>query len=438
MRNALFAATALIGVSVLGIIAAHAQQATEPPITTDSFASGLATGATLAPGSITVRLRAQLWVEMSYGTDSGSKTATGKNSGVLLGSYVRLYPKFDAKAANGLEYGATAEIRMNSGTGAGTSTANTLYFRRYNGYVGTPTAGRLYFGPENSAIGRLSAGTTMEDFDYNGGFNGDVPSAISGSTLVNYATLRSSQWYTTNKLVYISPAFAGFTIGGSYEPSQSAGEAAITSGGSLNPTSASLANGTNLTGMRRNTVDVAAQYKGSIGPAALSAFVGYVHAGHVDDSTATAATAQYRDLSVVATGARLTIGQFSMGGNFNTGSLDGNGNGGLLRQGQRNGQNIVAGAQYIMGPVIVGFQYLNENTGGFYSSNSLYTKSQLHDTGIVVGGAWDYAPGATMYVSALYDQRHQFGYNFVANATNSSVGNSVQGRAIQIGNTFRW
>ncbi len=436
MRKFFLAATALIGASALQTHDARAQT-TDVPVTTDSFASGLATGATLAPGTMTVRLRSEMRVELGYGTDSATKTATGKNGGVLLGSFIRLYPKFDAKAANGLEYGANLEIRMNSG-GTGGSSGNTLYARRYNGYVGTPSAGRLYFGPENTALARLSAGTTMEDFDYTNGFNGDSPLFNSTATTINYPFLRTSTFYTSNKIVYISPAYAGFTIGGSYEPSQSTGEGAITAGSTYNPTTASLANGTNLASTRRNAIDIDAQYKGSFGPVAITSFVGYLQAGHVDDSTATAATAKYKDLGVLATGARITIGRFSVGGNFNTGAVNGNGNGGLIRQGQRNGQNFLVGAQYIIGPVIVGFHYVNENTGGFYSSNALYTKSQLHDQGIAIGGAWDYAPGASLYASALYSQRHQFGYNFVAGTTNTSKGNSVQARAVMVGNVFKW
>ncbi len=433
MRNIILAATAIVGITALTAGIAQAQTA-EPGLTTDSFASGLATGATLAPGTIAVRLRAQMWVEMSYGTDSTTKTAAGKNSGVLLGSFVRLYPKFDAKAANGLEYGATLEVRMNSGAGAGSSTANTMFARRYNGYVGTPAAGRLYFGPENNALARLAAGTTMEDFDYNGGFNGDVPAAINGATLLNWTSLRGAGFYTTNKVVYISPAFAGFSIGGSYEPSQSAGEAGLAAGGTLNPTSASVGSNNNL---RRNTVDVAAQYKGSIGPVAITSFVGYITSGKVNDNLPVASNdAKYRNLSVLAAGARITFGNFAIGGTANGGNLTSNGGGGMERQGQKSGLDVITGVQYIIGPVIVGAQYVVNNTAGNYSSN--YARSMLHESGIVIGGAYDYAPGATLYASALYDQRHQTGYNFASGTANNLSSNSVQGRAIQIGNTFKW
>jgi len=434
MRKIMLAATAIAGFSALAATA----QAAEPGLTTDSFNAGQATGATLAPGDISVRLRAQMWVEGSYATDSAQKTATGKNSGVLLGSYIRLYPKFDAKAANGLEYGATLEIRMNSG-GTGSSATNTLFARRYNGYVGTAAAGRLYFGAENNALARLAAGTTMEDFDFNGGFNGDFPAGQNGAAALNWVSMRGAGFYTTNKIVYLSPSFSGFTVGAGFEPTQSVGEASLANGGTLNPSSSSVGSNNNL---RRNTVDVAAQWKGSLGPVAVTSFVGYITSGHINDTASADATvSKYKNLSVVAGGARLTYGPFAVGGTVNAGALNANGGGGMLRQGQKNGIDAIMGAQYIVGPVIMGVQYVVNTTAGNYAqtspTNTATTLGSLHEYGVAVGAAYDYAPGATLYGTAFYDQRHQRGWNF-AGAAASGTGNSIQGRGIQIGNVFKW
>lgn len=434
MRKIMLAATALAGFSALAATA----QAAEPVLTTDSFNSGLATGATLAPGTITVRLRALLTTEISYATDSFSRASNGKNSGILLGSYARLYPKFDAVAANGLEYGATVEVRNNNGTVGNNSGGNTLFFRRYNGYVGTPAAGRLFFGAENNALARLAAGTTMEDFDANGGFNGDVPTSGNSATSLNFMSMRGGVFYTTNKVVYISPSFAGFSVGGSWEPSQNPADAQAsnTATAGLSPQTSSFAGGANL---RRNTLDIAAQYKGSFGPVAVTSFVGYLQSGHVNDNTATAVTQQFKDLKVLATGARITYGPFAVGGTMNMGDIDANGGGTLIRQGNKRAFNFITGAQYIVGPVIMGFQVINNDSAGNFNPNAL--RSNLHETGIVVGGAFDYAPGATLFASALYGQRHQGGWNFgtaSASTGNLKVGNSTQVRAIQIGNTFKW
>jgi hypothetical protein len=437
MRKIMLAATAIAGFSALAATA----QAAEPVLTTDSFNSGLATGAALPPGTITVRLRALMTNELSYATDSLTRTTTGKNSGILLGSYLRLYPKFDAVAANGLEYGATMEARMNNGGLANTGSGNTLFWRRYNGYVGTPTIGRFFFGAENNGLARLAAGTTMEDFDYNGGFNGDVPTAGNSGTALNFMSMRGATFYTTNKLVYISPAFAGFTGAVSWEPSQSTGDAqAANTYAATNTAGTQTSSFAGAGNLRRNTFDISAQYKGSFGPVALTSFIGYLQSGHVIDNTATSATRQFKDLKVFATGARVTYGPFAVGGTFNTGDIDANGGGSLIRQGNKKAFNFITGAQYIVGPVIMGVQYINNDSAGNFNANFL--RSNLHETGIVVGGAYDWAPGAVLFTSFLYGQRHQGGWNFGTGSAspvgNTKIGNSTQVRAIQIGNTFKW
>ncbi len=326
---------------------------------------------------------------------------------------------------------------MNS-NGSGTSTANALFFARYNGYVGIPALGRFYFGPENMATARLSVGTTMEELDYNGGFNGDIPTSNTGGTEPNYFFLRQASTFSSNNLVYISPAFAGFTIGTSWEPSQSKGSAAIVAG-AASPTIASLPDATTVAPQRRNTFDGALRYRGLIGPATVTAFGAYVGSGHVNDSSATAFTARLKDWAIFNTGARVSFGRFSFGGNFLAGAYNAEGAGTLLRQGQRDGQSLVAGVQYVISPVVIGVQYINENTAGVFNQNPFYRRSMLHETGIVVGGAWDYAPGASLYCDAQYSQRHQTGINLLAHTNiSSNTGNAVQSRAIQIGNTFRW
>jgi hypothetical protein len=459
MRKIMLAATAIAGFSALAATA----QAAEPTLQTDSFNAGLATGAALEPGTITVRLRALLTTELSYATDTWSRAAgtvnaagvpsgNGKNSGILLGSYMRLYPKFDAKAANGLEYGATMEARSNFGAVGSNSGGNTLFWRRYNGYVGTPTIGRFFIGAENNALARNLAGTTMEDFDFNGGFNGDVPTA-SGDVALNFISMRGATFYTTNKLVYLSPSFAGFTFGASWEPSQNVGD--NTSGqnntAALSTQTSSIAGANNL---RRNTFDVSANYKGSFGPVALTVTGGYLQSGHVQDAAFVAPTTlnstsvKFKDLKVFAFGTRITYGPFAVGGTFNTGDIDANGGGTLIREGNKKAFNVIAGAQYIIGPVIMGVQYLNNDSAGNFNNNFVgpgstktFIRSNLHEVGVVVGGAYDWAPGATLFSSFLYGQRHQGGWNFGTSSAatgNLKVGNSVQVRAVQIGNTFKW
>ncbi len=435
MRKIMLAATAIAGFAALSTNA----QAGDMMLGSDSFAAGLASGAALAPGDITVRLRAAMWIEGGYQVDSGNKTSAGKNSGEFLGSYVRLYPKFDAKTPGGLEYGATLELRMNSGTGAGSSGSDTMYARRYNAYVGTPTIGRFFIGPENNALARQVAGSTMEDFDYNGGFNGDFSAQQPAYAQYTWTTPRSGGFYTTNKIVYISPAFSGFTFGAAFEPNASVGEPALASGGNQNASSSTL--NSNVS-QRRNTYDFGVRYAGSLGPVAVTAGAGYLGAGRVLSNQAasaqTGSNTPYKNLSIVSVGGRLTYGPAAVGGLFTTGAI--NTGAGMIRQGQKDASMIITGAQYIIGQAIFGFQYVTQTAGGTF--NSLTPRSTLREYGIAVGGAYDFAPGATVYGDVFYDARHEFGTNLIAGTANAAgsltAGNKVQSRGVQIGTSFHW
>ncbi len=433
MKKLILAATALAGI-------AGPAMAGDMMIGSDSFAAGLATGAALAPGEIKVRLGVQMWVEGSYETDTTTKVSanqkqstTGKNSGVFLGSYIYMYPKFSAKAENGLEYGAMTEIRMNSGSGAGSSSANTLYLKRYYGYVGTAELGRLYLGPWANAYGRLASGTTMEDFDYNGGFNGDYGNGVNSNANPNWTSLKSGGFYTSNQINYVSPSFSGFSFGFGWEPEQAAGEPAISSGGTLNPTTASYAGNSNL---RRNTINVAAGYKGSVGPVAITSFVGYMTAGRVLDTRP--GDVQYKNFSALGTGARFTIGPVAFGGTINGGNFQGTG--GMERVGQKPAFDAIYGAQYILGQLIVGFQGIVNTSAGSY--NAATPRNQLHEWGVAVGFGYDVAPGMALFGDVFYEHRHQYGYDFVAGGsapTNAlTQNNNIQGRGIQLGTTFMW
>ena len=91
--------TGMIGYA--GLDAAHAQSS----------------AATLAPGQVTVRLNGRVnWYAGIEGSSLDNISSTGQKTSTdsFLG-YMRLYPGFDGVAANGLHYGAAAEIRMNSG-----------------------------------------------------------------------------------------------------------------------------------------------------------------------------------------------------------------------------------------------------------------------------------------------------------------------------------
>lgn len=440
MRNIMLAATALV--AAVAVAAPVSAQTPNQPIVTTSF-GGSASGKPAEPGTLTVRLAMRLWTEASYGTDSGQvgKTTTGglngsKNSGVYFGNYFRFYPGFDGVAANGLQYGAAIQIRQNSGIGgsktgsiSGNTLGNTLYVRTTEGYVGTPTLGKVFFGETFAALGKLMVGT-MEDFDLNGGFNGDVPVAVSGAAAPNWIFPENSGAFTSSKITYISPSFSGFVFGTSFAPNFTSGDTSCGQAGASAPgcgVTASTPGGANKA---RNIMDFVAQYKGSFGPVAVAAEAGYMFGGRVVDSTATAATAKLKNYSVYDFGATAEMAGYKIGGHFTGGAM--NGNNALLTTGQKNAIAFVGGMQKTFGSVIVGFQYLNELSGGTFVAGR---NNMLHETGVVVGGAWDYAPGAILYADVMYVQRVQAGVDLL-NGGASKFNNRTTGRAIQVGNRF--
>ena len=89
------------------------------------------------------------------GTPNGFKT-----NPIGIGTYLRLYPGFDGVSANGLRYGASAEIRENFGSGTAPaqsasaySSTETLFVRRAFVYLANDKAGLLRLGQGDGVLG---------------------------------------------------------------------------------------------------------------------------------------------------------------------------------------------------------------------------------------------------------------------------------------------
>ena len=143
--------------------------------TRPAMAQTAPSAASLSPGSVTVRLNGRVnWyagIEASSlddNTETGEKTSTTNFVG-----YLRLYPGFDGVAANGLHYGAAAEIRINGGQNA---SDETLYVYQAYGYFGLPQIGQISFGQQNGPTTIFETGT-FEGFN-DGGWNGDIEGMI--------------------------------------------------------------------------------------------------------------------------------------------------------------------------------------------------------------------------------------------------------------------
>ena len=159
----------------------------------------------------------------------------------------------------------------------------------------------------------------------------------------------------------------------------------------------------------------------------------------------TATVGKAKGLNIVDVSGEVTVGPVTVGGVYLAGAI--NGDDGLLRQGQKNATAFLFGATYKIGQVILGAQYFNEQTAGYTTASSgavSNANSMLHETGLSLGATYDYAPGAAVFVNALYGTRHQNNVNlqavtsttYAAGGTAGNLHNSTVARAIAIGNVF--
>jgi hypothetical protein len=461
VKNLLLSATIVAGGFIgLGSVA-QAQPAPAVVVTPPPSPYAVLPSQVALPGTAVVRLNVRLFADVMVGNDSGSNyknPTTGvaaKAAPYYFGEFMRIYPAFDGMTPNGIKYGASAEIRQNSGgTGSNQasnnlsgSSGNTLYWRRETAYVGTDRLGTLRFGQTDQALGLFEVGT-FENFDTEGGWNGNLPGLFSPAAQINWVFLDTSSWYTTSKFVYLSPRFAGFDFGASFEPSSNQTSGDTTCSGTSNTGAVGLGCATvsSISGpfatikgdlaRRRNMFDVTARYTGTFGPIGLVAEGAYMGSGHVDDGNTAPDPVRYKGLSVLDGGVVVTFGGLAVGGHIDHGKINGNA---LLAAGQRDETAVIGGGSYAFGPFIVGASFLNEEYGG--AANGLYAGTasfgERHEQGVSVGGTFDWAPGISLYTDYLYGTRHQANYDFYADSR-AKTNNSTRAQGIDVGTIFRW
>ncbi|MBU6500071.1 MAG: porin, partial [Rhodospirillales bacterium] len=327
---------------------------------------GMANAATLAttkpstePGSVTVNFNGLFVWYAGVAGSSADNVGGGKSNPYAMQGYVRLYPGFDGVMTNGLKYGAQFEVRINQpGTvgpsPGGNSTAQTLYVRRGYAYLGSPTIGTFRFGPHYGPSGLFLVGT-FEGFD-DGGWNGDVPTYLPGATEPAWPFEYTSVLYSANKVVYLSPSFAGFDFGVSFAPNTGSFVATACNSaaqGGCDRQSTSLLGSD--AGRRENMVEAQARYQGTFGGVGIAAAGGFIGSGIVKDY-APGAT-QFQNESLGNFGATLSYAGFTVGGHM----VAGKANNGFapLAKGQKGTIAWLVGAQYQTGPYTVGFHYFD-------------------------------------------------------------------------------
>ncbi len=148
---------------------------------------------------------------------------------------------------------------------------------------------------------------------------------------------------------------------------------------------------------------------------------------------------------VTATFAGLTIGGNSVYGAFNqvTGY-----NFQLEPAGGVNALGWLVGAQYTIGPVVVGASWFNFNTtgdlpngvdagsGATITAAGLTTGQQVNN-GFAAGGTYTLVPGVNLFVDYDYGWRKQGGYDFATFAAGTEH-NYVQSQLFGVGTQIQW
>ena len=413
-------------------------------------------------------------------TTNTTNAGINKNANYGFFDYLRLYPGFDGVAANGLKYGASIELRTdtNAGSGGGVfgspsgqDTREYPYVRREWGYIGTDRFGQIRLGASDQPSSLYLTGT-FENFD-DGGLDGDLPFFLPSNEVISFPFADQGSLYGTLKAVYLSPQFYGVDFGLSFEPNTSVAGGDVSGCGASSLTGQYIASGQGVAsagcsylsststadvGRRRNTYEGLVRYRGTFGPVGVAATASYDGSGRVQDSGIVGSTTNpkrfaFEDLSVGDFGLVVTYGGLSFGGNYQFGrytgqSNGGSGFGGLVSKGQPNSSAMIVGATYTIGPIIFGAHYLRS-----YNEGDVTTATNLTATGAPAGGVaggqrfeegaaagltYSLAPGISMYLSGIWQQRRQNGYNFVTGASNNALNNKISSSVYAVGTSFAW
>jgi hypothetical protein len=331
--------------------------------------------------------------------------------------------------------------------------------------LGLANLGTIRFGTGDGASGLFDTGT-FQNFD-GGGWNGDINNLVDSNAAPIFPFIGGEgPFYATNKLTYLSPRIYGLEFGLSYEPNTSnvtdygsSGNASTTAVLGPQPTVGGVAAGANTAGglsaltaesssiagdlkRRRNVINPQLRYRETFGPIGVALEAGYMKSGVTSyDGIPTSAIQRYKGWDFSDWGAVLTYGGLSVGGHVMSGAF--NGSGLLAPQGARNSFAYLVGASYTTGPLIVGASFFQYNSpGNSGSTPALASVGQERDRGIAVGGTYSLTPGVNLFVSYLYGDRKESGYDLldgaVSTAATGAYGNATRAEAAGTGIQIKW
>ncbi len=330
MRKILLASTAVVGAAVFAPTVAEAQQA--PTVRIGGYFRayyGYTQQTGMAPTNV---LMAQ-----NAGPGETGQTVSGTNVGVAPASArlghndfstdTEVHVIVSGKAANGLTYGARIEIEFDTSEGTTRSDARRAFTRRTGAaidemyaFLAMPGLGQVRFGDEDGPFGGLMNVGWVSNFGTGGAF-GEFESFV----------VRPGRTGTTpggvgdnSKIIYLSPQFFGFDFGFSYAPNEGEGEdtGCLNSFASINCDRVYAATGAGIGRShegpgRTDEVQASIRWRGNIGGVGLAAGFSTMQAAAVRNiSTTGNITRTNKNIEVYQAGLQASAFGFTIGGGY--------------------------------------------------------------------------------------------------------------------------
>ncbi|HYF07039.1 MAG TPA: porin [Acetobacteraceae bacterium] len=376
MRKILLGTTAVVGAALLGPTMAQAQEA--PTVRIGGYFRA-AYGYVQQSGahSDTSTGGSGLPTDVSGGTSNiaGSGTNMARLGKHDFSTDAEIHVFVNGKLANGLTYGAVIEIEFDqqegrnivqqrASTGKTTAALDEMW-----AFIAHPSFGQIRFGDEDGALALMQAGW-ISNFG-SGGVHGWWESFVTRQRGARTTTTPDGIGDNT-KIVYLSPQFFGFDFGASFALNANTGEDVGCPNNSASgwcDRAYAFAGASNFgiyaagpeQAARRNEYQIAARWRGQLGPVGLAISGGYLGSGAARDITTAGGLGArqvnvFNGLNVWTIGAQATAYGFTLGAAWVYG--DYNFFWDNTFRGDQKGNQYTIGASYTAGPFTVGANYV--------------------------------------------------------------------------------